>query len=160
MSRPSDAVKILISPNFIWKARRENDSLAGKEVAIMFCKDKDTLVLFGETMRLKPAWCYQWRGWHVFRLNPKQADAARDLGIEEGDWLGTIRSRRDSDCGSKKRFKSEHEAETSGQSLTNKSCVPLRPYLCPHCSGWHLTKQIDDFDLLLRARARKGRISQ
>ena len=31
-------MKILISPNFIWKSHRENDPLVGKDVAIMFCK--------------------------------------------------------------------------------------------------------------------------
>lgn len=52
---------------------------------------------------------------------------------------GEALSRRN--CRRKARYKSENRARIVGMWSAAKEEATLYPYLCPHCGGWHLTRQ-------------------
>ena len=40
-------------------------------------------------------------------------------------------------CGGKRRYPSERRAAVAAQKTQRIVAVPMRPYACPFCKGWH-----------------------
>ena len=45
-------------------------------------------------------------------------------------------------CWQKRRYASLDMARKQREFSRRRACRPLRIYLCDHCDGWHLTKQV------------------